>query len=168
MDTSPTRSSRRRRRLIGGAIAAVVVVGALAFVLVYFQPQKLFIDERVDEALPEGAGAQVVERSGTFVSREHTTSGTATIYRQPDGRRFLRLDDLHTSNGPVLVVYLSSNAAEGPEGAFDDDYVDLGGLKGNIGDQNYELPAGTDLARYPSVVIWCDRFDAAFGAADLT
>ena len=172
METSATRSSHHKRRwLIGGAIAAAVVVALVAFVLVYFQPQKLFIDEHVDEALPaaqEGAEAPVAERSGMFVSREHTTSGTATIYRGPDGRRFLRLDDLHTSNGPVLVVYLSSNPAHGPEGAFDDDYVDLGGLKGNIGDQNYELPAGVDLGRYPSVVIWCDRFDAAFGAADLT
>ena len=54
-----------------------------------------------------------------------------------------------------------------PNGAFDDAYVDLGGLKGNIGDQNYEIPADVDLSQYQSVVIWCDRFNVAFGAADL-
>ena len=163
-------SDRRRRRWIIGGIAGVVVVAALAFALAYFQPQKLFIDEHVDEALPAApadAPAAVAERSGSFVSLEHTTTGRATIYRQVDGKRFLRLEDLHTSNGPVLVVYLTANPAQGPEGAFDDNFIDLGGLKGNIGDQNYELPADIDLSRYASVVIWCDRFDAAFGAADL-
>jgi hypothetical protein len=53
------------------------------------------------------------------------------------------------------------------EAAFDDDYLNLGRLKGNQGDQNHELPADVDLARFRSVVVWCDRFDSAFGAADL-
>ena len=56
----------------------------------------------------------------------------------------------------------------GPESAFDDACVDLGGLKGNIGDQNYAIPAGVDVGNYTSVVIWWDRFGAAFGAAELT
>jgi hypothetical protein len=90
------------------------------------------------------------------------------VYRLGDGRRVLRLEDLHTSNGPALFVYLSANPAHGPNGAFDDTYIDLGRLKGNIGSQNYEIPPDVDPGQYPSVVIWCDRFDAAFGAADLT
>jgi hypothetical protein len=109
----------------------------------------------------------VAERTGRFISREHGTTGTATIYVLADGRRVLRLEDLHTSNGPALFVYLSANPAHGPNGAFDDSAVDLGGLKGNIGDQNYEIPPDVDVAEFASVVIWCDRFDAAFGAADL-
>ena len=81
--------------------------------------------------------------------------------------RIVRLEDLETDNGPDLFVYLSTNAADGDEGAFDDDYVNLGRLKGNMGDQNYGIPAGTDVRKFRSVVIWCDRFDSAFGAADL-
>ena len=125
------------------------MIGVAVFVLAYFQPQKLFIDDHVDEALPaaEAAGA-VPERSGRFVSREHSTSGVATIYRLDDGRRFLRIDDLHTSNGPALFVYLSANPAGGRESAFDDRYLNLGGLKGNIGSQNYEIPAEAVLADF--------------------
>jgi len=109
----------------------------------------------------------VAERSGTFVSCEHGTAGTATGYRLADGRRVPRIEDLHTSNGPALVVYSSANVAHGPNGAFDDTYADVGGLKGNMGDQNYEIPVDVDPGQYQSVVIWCDRFDVAFGAADL-
>jgi hypothetical protein len=205
---SKSRRRHRRRLIIGGGLAVVVAVAA--FVFLYFEPQKLFIDDHVNEPFPVAAPATstaaspapaaptkvqsapaaasapdsptsapslpsttlpagpVSERAGSFVSREHGTSGTATIYRFDDGRRVLRIEDLHTSNGPALFVYLSANPAAGPEGAFDDTYVDLGGLKGNIGDQNYEIPPEVNLADYTSVVIWCDRFDAAFGAADLT
>ena len=158
----PTRPRRRRRVVLGGLAVLAVIA---AFVLVYFQPQKLFIDDHVNETIP--AAGRVAERTGRFVSREHGTEGTATIYRLDDGRRILRIEDLHTSNGPALVVYLSANPADGREGAFDDTYVDLGGLKGNIGDQNYEIPADVNVEDYMSVVIWCERFSAAFGAADL-
>ena len=65
-------------------------------------------------------------------------------------------------------VYLSPNPVNGDEGAFDADFVNLGRLKGNQGDQNYELDSDVDLERYSTVVIWCDRFDSAFGAAGLT
>jgi hypothetical protein len=65
-----------------------------------------------------------------------------------------------------LRVYLSNNAAAGPERAFDDQYVDLGELQGSLGDQNHLVPADVDPISYASVVIWCDRLDSAFGAAD--
>jgi hypothetical protein len=67
----------------------------------------------------------------------------------------------------VLVVRLSKNPARGPTGAFGDGYVDLGGLKGNVGDQNYVVPTGVDVGAYRSVVVWCARFSVPFGAADL-
>jgi hypothetical protein len=182
----------RRRVWIGAA--AVVALGLAAFVLVWFEPQKLFIDERVDQAVPtagptttaagsdEPPSADSPERSvtttapvepvdlrtGSFVSLDHTTTGTVRVLELADGRRFVRLEGFETDNGPDLFVYLSTNPAGGPEGAFDDDYANLGQLQGNIGDQNYELPSDVDPARYTSVVIWCDRFDSAFGAADLT
>lgn len=162
-------------------------IGLVAFALVWFQPQKLFIDDRIDEPAPvrggvvkpapgsplepnaePGDAAPEVVAAGSFVSRDHGTSGAVRILDVGDGARIVRLENLDTSNGPDLYVYLSTNAAGGEEGSFDDDYVDLGRLKGNVGDQNYELPSGTELERYRSVVIWCDRFDSAFGAADLS
>jgi hypothetical protein len=162
----PSNRRRGRRSLVLIGLAALLAV--LAFVLVYFQPQKLFIDDHVDEAFPaDTSGALRAERRGTFASREHATSGTVTVYRLDDGRRVLRLEDLETSNGPALFVYLSANPADGPQAAFDAFYVDLGRLKGNIGSQNYEIPHTVDLGEIASVVIWCDRFDVAFGAAGL-
>lgn len=167
-------------------MAALVVVALAAFVLVWFQPQKLFYDDEVSEALPTVAAPPADEQSGgggtatpsappqpvdlatgTFVSREHETVGTARVVQLPDGQVIVRLEGFETSNGPALYVYLSQNPAAGSEAAFDDQAVDLGPLKGNVGDQNYAVPAGVDATGYTSVVIWCDRFDAAFGAADL-
>jgi electron transfer DM13 len=174
----------RRRTWIWTA-AAVVVVALAAVTLIWFQPQKLFYDDRVDESLPtaaagetpaaDGGGAVITVAppepvdlaAGTFVSREHETVGTARVVRLPDGQVVVRLEGFETSNGPALYVYLSQNPATGEEAAFDEQFVDLGPLKGNVGDQNYVVPAGVDATGYTSVVIWCDRFDAAFGAADL-
>lgn len=85
-----------------------------------------------------------------------------------DDRAVVRLEGLTTDNGPDLYVYLSTNPVEGPKVPRRRVRLFLGRLKGNQGDQNDELPAGVDLARYSSVVIWCDRFDSAFGAAPLT
>lgn len=168
-------------------IAAALAVGVVVFVLAWFQPQKLFIDDRVDEAIPTAtstprdgmddertdtsttasAGEPVELARGEFISRDHGTRGVARVLELADGRRVVRLEGLDTDNGPDLYLYLGSNPADGDEGEFDDDFVNLGRLKGNQGDQNYELPAGTDLERHGTVVIWCDRFDSPFGAADL-
>ena len=162
-------------------VAAAVLVVLGAFTLIWFQPQKLFYDNTVDEALPSvSATAEPPEgtatpapsgpvelASGTFISREHETTGTARIYRLPDGQQILRFEGFETSNGPALFVYLSQNPADGDDGSFDDDYIDLGALKGNIGDQNYVIPPEIDPLGYTSVVVWCDRFDVSFGAADI-
>lgn len=183
---SPTTGKRPRRRVIVAALLAALAVG---FVLFWFQPQKLLIDDRVEEAVPEAAapesrgtgttegvsprGSQTTSGEpsevarGEFVSLDHDTSGAARILALEDGRRVVRLEGLDTDNGPDLYLYLTANPAAGDEGAFDDDFVNLGRLKGNQGDQNYDLPGGTDLERYGTVVIWCDRFNSAFGAADI-
>jgi hypothetical protein len=179
-------SGRQRRTVIVVALAAAALAVG---VLVWFQPQKLLIDQRVDEALPAaaapppatspaGSGARppatpaarqspVTLAAGTFRSLGHATAGRAVALDVGDGMRFLRLEDLRTSNGPDLLVYLSVTPAGGPRGAFDDDFVSLGRLKANQGNQNYEIPAGVDLRRYQSVVVWCRRFTYAFGAAPL-
>jgi hypothetical protein len=115
---------------------------------------------------PMPASVQVIF-SGDFIDRSYATSGIAKIVT--DGsRRVLRIEDLNTSNGPQLNVYLSSADPEAPAGEFDDDFIDLGPLKGNIGDQNYEIAGHVDLDRYSTVVIWCVRFGTAFGTAGLT
>lgn len=178
---------RRRWPWVAGAVLVVVVAAGL----VWFQPWKVFVDERVDEAVPtvpttEPTGGDsdepadptaadepptptepTVLRRGELVSLDHTTSGEAQVLELADGSRFLRLEDLDTSNGPDLFVYLTTNPADGDEGAFDDDFVNLGRLEGNLGSQNYEVPSEVDLDQYTTVVIWCDRFNSAFGAADL-
>ncbi len=108
-----------------------------------------------------------VEASGSFRSRSHPTSGSATVLGDGTGQRFLRFEHFRTDNGPDLDVYLSSAGPDAPESAFDDDFVNLGDLQGNIGDQNYEIPRGLDLDHYSTVVVWCVRFSVAFGAAAL-
>lgn len=105
--------------------------------------------------------------TGTFVARDHPTTGTATVYELADGQRLLRLEDLATDNGPDLKVYLSTAGADAPASALDDDVVDLGPLMGNLGNQNYAIPDDVDVSRYASVVIWCKRFAVAFGTSPL-
>src|SRR5258706_14408143 len=105
--------------------------------------------------------------SGRFKGHAHDTDGTASVF-EVDGRRVLRLTDFSTSNGPDVHVYLVA-AAEGPddETVKRSPYIDLGTIKGNRGDQNYEVPAGTDLDVYRTVTIWCVRFSVNFGSASL-
>jgi hypothetical protein len=113
----------------------------------------------------------VLVRQGTFISHEHATTGTAEVIRLEDGRHVLGLRGLNTSNGPDLHVWLTNAPViEGRDGwhVFDDGlYVSVGPLKGNIGDQVYDIPGDVDLAQFTSVTIWCDRFNVSFGAATL-
>lgn len=142
---------------------ASLVVALLAVVVFYFEPQAALFDDEVNDSVPIAA---TLSDATSFVSLEHDTSGDLVI-GMSGGDRFVRLDGLSTTNGPDLHVYLSANPFDGVEGAFDDEFIDLGVLRGNLGDQNYLLGASVDLSLYRSVVIWCDRFDAAFGAAPL-
>jgi len=91
----------------------------------------------------------------------HKAEGIAKVINLADGRTFLRLENLKTTNGPDLYVYLSV-------GKDPSDIVNLGRLKGNIGNQNYEIPAGTDLSKYDTVLIWCKAFSTLFGSAKLS
>jgi len=108
--------------------------------------------------------------TGKFHGKVHPTEGRATVYQQADGKLLLRLTNFKTSNGPdvhvVLVAFkdASDDANSLKSGTL---RVELGKLKGNEGDQNYEIPAGTDLRKFTAVSIYCERFNANFGAAPL-
>ncbi|MEV5106561.1 DM13 domain-containing protein [Streptomyces massasporeus] len=181
------RGRRTRGRAWGIGVLVVSVTGA-GLGLYWFQPWKLWQDKTVQEALPGAvapavppAGTASVSPSpaprprtlagGTLISHEHATSGTVKLVRLADGSHVVRLEDLDTSNGPDVRVWLTDapvKAGRAGWHVFDDGaYVSLGKLKGNKGSQNYAVPADVDLSRYTSVSIWCDRFDVSFGAARL-
>ena len=159
-------------------IVGLVVLGGVGWYL--FRPELLLVNKKVNEGLvtasaatagqaSEGATAPVSILAGQFHSVAHETKGTASVHDLGGGRRVLRLTDFATSNGPDVRVYLvaaqdaSDNATVTKAG-----YIELGKLKGNQGDQNYEIPAGTDLTKYRAVTIWCHRFAVNFATAPLT
>ena len=161
----------RHKALVG--VTTALAVGLVVFVLLWFQPQKLIIEKKVNEALPVATTAASASASprdiagGEFRSLEHRTTGRARLVRLADGSIILRFDHLDTSNGPVLHVYLSELPSTLGQNDYGRRYIDLGGLKGNQGSQNYAVPAETDLSRFHSVVIWCTRFHVGFGVAPL-
>jgi hypothetical protein len=150
---------------------AIPVVAVAAVVVWYaFRPERLVVNRRVDEALPTAQGGlspQPVE-TGRFYSILHPTEGTATIYQTGDGARILRLTSFRTSNGPDVHVYMvAADDAKDVATVQHAGFIDLGVIKGNIGDQNYTLANDLDLAKYRAVSIWCKRFNVNFGAAAL-
>lgn len=154
----------------------VVAVGVLAAAFVFFEPWTLGTDTTVNEAPPSvasttGQATSPEPRelaSGRFVSQEHETTGSARVIELPDGERVLRLDDLETSNGPDLHVWLSVKKAGGGWFKYGTGRaVKLGPLKANRGSHNYPIPDDADLDGLNSVVIWCKRFFVAFGSAPL-
>ncbi len=108
--------------------------------------------------------------TGTFHGKVHKTSGRATVYQQADGKLVLRFTNFKTSNGPdVHVILIAAKDADDDANFLKNntERVELGKLKGNEGDQNYKIPAGTDLTKFQTVSIYCERFNANFGAAPL-
>jgi hypothetical protein len=136
-----------------------------------FRPEKLWINQKVNEAAPFASSTDPQPLyTGRLEGKAHQTSGRATIYKSPDGKRYLRLTDFSTSNGPdVHIVLARSDEANRTQeivrGQLDS--VELGSIKGNQGDQNYDLPASVDLQKYNAAVIYCERFHAVFGLARL-
>lgn len=173
------------------AVAAAAILGLLVAGAALFQPWRLFTSSAVDEAPPgvsapaavdtSASGAEaaipaeaqqtpvpVVVGTGAFQSQEHATSGTAQLLKLADGSHVLRLENLASSDGPDVKVWLSSLPAGGDWFKYRSGrYVDLGAVKATHGNQNYAIPAGTDVSGLASVVLWCDRFSVAFGSAPL-
>jgi hypothetical protein len=180
-------------------IVALVLVALLAASLYWFEPQALFLDDKVDEGIPQvapgaAAGAEpdaafededekvegeisgegpepegpTTLAEGHFRSLAHEGSGRAVLLELADGSRYLRFEDFEVENGPDLRVYLSTAPSDSPDdGVFNEDYVDLGGLKGNVGNQNYRVPGDVRLSRYESVIVWCRRFSVGFAVAPI-
>jgi hypothetical protein len=180
-----------RRREMWPALAAFAITAAVAG---GYLGAETLIDDKVDEDVvtaqvpaggqrgAEGAResrsglrpesgqrpareANVLLSRGRFESLEHETTGVAQAIELPGGRRFLTLTRFETDNGPDLRVYLST--ADANQDSAGEDFVDLGGLKGNVGDQQYEIPRGVELERLTKVVVWCRAFSVGFGAAPL-
>lgn len=187
--------TKRWKYLIGGVLGLGMIVGFVAFRPdTLFTDRK--VDERLDPRVaaalaattttaatpttttpstvptstptsaPTTAAQPTVVAGGQWVGIEHETTGGVSLVA--DGSRStLVLQDLVTSNGPDLVVYLSP-APAGETDSLPADALNLGPLKGNVGTQTYDIPAGVALDEFSSVVIWCDRFSVGFGVAPLT
>ena len=158
----------KRNILIG---VGTVVLAAAWYA---FRPELLFINKTVNEEFPGGAAMASIERGlmavtqGNFKGLAHETKGLASIYQLADGKRTLRLTDFETSNGPDVHVYLTAEEIEkGNDAIKQAGFIDLGSMKGNKGDQNYDIPADVDLNKYKNVTIWCARFGVNFATAPL-
>jgi len=163
---------RKRNAIIGLAIVAVVG-GWYAF-----RPERLFVNKTVNESLgavtatagstPSATGAPTTLATGSFHSNAHDTRGMAAVIDVGGGHRVLRLTNFATSNGPDVRVYLVA-AADVQDNATvkTAGFIELGPMKGNIGDQNYEIPPTIDIGTYHTVTIWCKRFSVNFGSAPL-
>lgn len=192
-ETPPTNTSLNRTVLAALAVVVIAALGWLAFG--FFGIQSAFLDDEVDEAAPifdatpaEQDAMAATEEFRTAMAEAEATStdeampemtepeiltlatgsfsgssryeivGEATVIGNGTEQRFLRFEDFESSNGPDLKVYLR---------AENGDFVSLGDLKGNVGSQNYEVPADVDLGEFPIVQIWCERFGVEFGFAEL-
>lgn len=104
---------------------------------------------------------------GSFIDIDpvHGAVGTATIYQLPEGNHVLRFEDFRSKNGPDLHVYLSTEVPNSTFAGLGPDEIHLGALKGNVGNQNYDIPADVDLSQYRSVVIYCRPFHVVFSSA---
>ena len=101
--------------------------------------------------------------SGKFIGVNdgiHNAEGVAKVIVLDDGTSVLRLENFKATNGPDLYVYLATDKSAS-------DIVNLGRLKGNIGNQNYPIPSGTDVTKYNTALIWCKAFSVLFGSTQL-
>lgn len=158
----------RRRDLAVALIAPFVVVGGVAGVWLGLP---LVTDTTVDEQVlvasapsSEQPASSSLVATGQFKPAAHPGSGTASLIKQADGSGVVTLTDFETDNGPDLLVYLVP--ADAPAGS-DEGAVSLGDLKGNKGDQQYDVPAGSDLDAKWRVVVWCRAFAVSFTEAAL-
>ena len=146
-------------------IAAVVIVGFIAT----FAISPYFTESQVDEALPEGAIIPTMMEDPTYYNGVfvgvgdgiHDAQGDAYTIPLENGSNVLRLENFKSTNGPDLYVYLSTDKHAS-------EFINLGELKANSGNQNYQIPDDVDLEKYNQVLIWCKAFGVLFGNAELS
>jgi hypothetical protein len=142
-------------------IGVTIAVAVLVTIIVVYAAGPLFFDVIVNEEMPT---ASIAIPMGNFIGIGdgiHDAVGEVFVIEAEDGSKFLRFENFKASNGPDLYVYLATD-----ETALD--YVSLGKLKGNIGNQNYLIPPGADLSNQDTVLIWCKQFSVLFGSAKLS
>jgi hypothetical protein len=151
-------------------LIAVVAIAITGISVAFASP--LFYNTEIDEPIPTGSmmeeKAMMEEKTliyeGVLVGVNdgvHNAEGQTRTIQLDDKSQILRLEEFKSTNGPDLYVYLSTDKEA-------TDFVNLGRLKANIGNQNYEIPQGTDLEKYNKVLIWCKAFSVLFGSAELT
>jgi len=174
------------RSRVGWALVAIVAASAVP--VAWYLGSPLFTNTMVQESFPGGAmsatsapGAEsavaapnpagpIAVGSGRFgmIDAVHKGEGTAALFKLPNGGRVLRLEGFRVTNGPDLFVYLSGHPAPRDSGQLHEGGAfEIARLKGNVGDQNYELPADLDLSAVKSVVIYCRQFSVVFSTAEL-
>ena len=128
------------------------------------------MDDAMTEPMMPAMSSAMVLSMGNFRDADsfHKGSGSATVYQLEDGSHVLRFENFRVTNGPDLRVLLSKASDISDKGEFQQyDYVELDRLKGNIGNQNYVIPANLDVSEYGSVVIYCKPFHVLFSVAPL-
>jgi Electron transfer DM13 len=166
------RRPRVRVAVIGAYLLTAIVAGG-------YLGRSTLVDDEVNERVvrvtppgsDRGTGSpserprNVLLRRGSFESVAHSAEGTAATVRTAAGAIVLTLTDFEVDNGPDLRVYLVAGPARDESEV--DDFKDLGALKGNKGNQQYEISRKVDLKPYATVVIWCRAFSVNFARAPL-
>jgi hypothetical protein len=169
----------KKKTIIAAIVVAAILVPAGAYAI-----SPLFINTMVNEPVPvadekitKGTPAEDTAMAdkndnammnkaltGVFAGAGdgiHNAEGVAKVIYLDAKSDVLRLEDLKVTNGPDLYVYLATDKQAS-------NFVDLGKLKANNGNQNYDIPEGTDLSKYNTVLVWCKQFSVLFGSAELT
>ena len=161
-----------KKKILWLIVIVVVIAGWAAF-----RPELLFVNQTVNEGFPTTSTPQATQTAsaeptllaaGAFHSNAHETKGSASVYKLADGTRVLRFTNFETSNGPDVNIYLvAATDVQKDATVKEAGFVTLGPIKGNKGDQNYEIPTNVDLGKYKTVTVWCKRFSVNFGSAPL-
>jgi hypothetical protein len=154
-----------KKSIYGILVIAVVAIG-------WFLLSPIFLNVEVNEELTTSSSKSdmpVVVRKGTFQTADelHSGEGNALLYQNPDKSHFLRFENFTVTNGPDLVVYLVKHPNPSNKDEVTQGFVKLAKLKGNMGNQNYNIPKDIDLSQYNSVAIWCELFGVLFSPAAL-
>ncbi len=155
------------------SMIVAIIVAAIAVPAGVYAASPLFINTTIDEPLPVAGDKMMEDKEDTMMEKElsgifagagdgvHNAEGVAKVIHLEGESDVLRLEDFRVTNGPDLYIYLATDKQAS-------DFVDLGMLKANSGNQNYDMPEGVDLAKYDTVVVWCKAFSVFFGGAELT